>query len=244
VIRTAQCLFAQRIVPKTFELVTSVAAILSVHADASIVLDDDTDGVTAWLDRTGNSRNYTNLGADSTLPLWAIAGGPGGRGAVSGNGTARFISNANWNPPAPGTTPMYWRAIARLNTWTNGAHLWGGATASRLALVCTTSTPNVAIRNTTASTLVAMTLSTWFRVEAYYSNSTSDFLKVGATNVTGINVGNNDQAAHALFGLTTGASLSNSSIAKLEIFAGLPSNAERTAMDASDLAYYGTSVSF
>lgn len=231
-------------VPRTYLLVSSVTPVLSIHADASLVLDDDTLGVTAWQDRTGNGNHYSNLGADSTLPLWSQSGGPGGRGMVSGDGSARFIRNIVWDPTVPGTTPMYWRMIARLNTWTDGAHLWGGVTAYRLALVCTTTTPSITIRNTTVGPLTAMTLATWFRIEAYYSNSTSDLIKVGATSNTGTIVGNNDQSSHALFGITSGTFLCHCDIAKLEIFTGgLPTADERAAMDASDTTYYGGTVS-
>jgi hypothetical protein len=231
-------------VPNTFELVTSVSAILSVHAATDVIVDDDTLGVTVWQDRTGNARHYNNLGADSTLPLWSSTGGPGGKPSVSGDGAARFIKNANWNPPAPGTTAMYWRAIARLNAWgASNRHLWGGLTASRLALRTVASSPQMACFNVTQGPTVNMTVGTWFRVEAYYSNSTGDFLKIGSaqTTIPGTNVGNNDQTEHALFSITpgTGGNCLDASMAKLEIFAGLPMSAERDAMDASDTAYFG-----
>jgi hypothetical protein len=234
------------VIPSTFELVTSVAAYLSVHASVDVVLADDTDGTTAWLDRTGNAHHYNNLGAASTLPLWNATDGPDGKACISGDGVARFINNTNWNPPAPGTTAMYWRAVARLNTWGSGnRHLWGGLIAARLALRTITSTPQVCISNTTASPSAQFTVGAWVLVEAYYSNSTSDFLKIGsAAAVTGTNVGNNDQASHALFSTIDGptAQCLDASIAKLEIFAGLPSAGERAAMNASDTDFYGGAV--
>jgi hypothetical protein len=95
--------------------------------------------------------------------------------------------------------------------------------------------------NITQGPSANMTLGTWFLVEALYNNAITDFLRIGGTTVTGTNVGNNDQAAHALFGLTSGvgANCSDSSCAKNEIFAGLPTFAERAAMLASDIDFFG-----
>lgn len=227
--------------PETFGAIFSVPPILEVNANIDIVLDDDFDGVTAWLDRTPNFNNYNQLGDDSQLAIWTPGGGPGGRACVTGDGLAQYLDNTNWNPGAPGTTPQWRAGLWRLNTWSNSAHFFGGTPALRQSFNCQTSTPNVVARNTTASApIIPMTEGIWYFTQIFFANNIArDFIQIGPTQSNGVLLGNNSQTSHALFAARTPSNFLDCSCAWQLYCAELPTPGEVTDVVNILESFYG-----
>jgi hypothetical protein len=152
------------------------------------VTADGSNRVYQWNDLSGNGFHWAAPGANNTWPLWIT--GAGGQLAVRGDGVDDYMQSS-YVPPAPGTTPSWiWFVVEQLS-WTNGDPLFNSTTGFVQELYSSSATPNVRLYNGATATLNPnMTLATARRCEALFNNATTDYLKVGATNITGLNAGN------------------------------------------------------
>jgi hypothetical protein len=78
-------------------------------------------------------------------------------------------------------------------------------------------------------------------VQAGFTNSTADFLKIGGSNATGTNTGNNSAASMRL-GSWGGAGFASSKIAEVLITNGIPSAGDRATLEAYSVGLYGAGV--
>jgi hypothetical protein len=226
----------QEVTPQTIMGASTVAW---WRADKGITLNGAT--VSAWADQ-GPSGFHLTQGTAAAQPDFVAAGGPNGTPSVLFKGTDDFLRNATLDRPAPSTTPTFVWTVMRQVTWGANLRFWCFGTANLgLAVLGQTATPQISMSNTTVvNANTALTVNTYKRMEVYFSGSTSDYLKVGATSVTGASAGVVDNAARFTLG-ARGDDLSPSNVEYPEfaIFSALPSAAQLTALDAYAVNRYG-----
>jgi len=79
-------------------------------------------------------------------------------------------------------------------------------------------------------------------MEAHFTNSVADYLKIGATSVTGTNCGVTAVTAYQLGASGISASNANVGWAEFLICNGKPSGAELTALDSYVTSRYGAGL--
>ena len=202
-------------------------------AGASLGTAQDLVGTGKWGWSNATTYNLTGLNG---LPY------------LQGDGATTAMVNTGVALAAPGTSPIFCWGVCRLDAWVTGRAIFAGAGAQGSCVLFSSGvTPQVRNNNAVSGPLVNMTLGQWFRVEAYYSNSTNDYLKIGPTVVTGVICGNNPCVSGASRGFQVmggNTSFSQSSISAFFIAQGaLPTVAERTALDSMVTSVYSGVVS-
>lgn len=191
-----------------------------------------------WSDQSGGATNYTKLVAATGPSLTSSDSTLSNLATLTFDGTSQSCTSA-LQLPAPGTTPTLIWLIMKQITWTLNENLISGDGGPVIRQSATT--PKIRQINTSLGTEnAAATLTTWKRVAAWFNNGTSDFLKVGSTNATGINAGNaSDATAARHLGRNAGATtFSNFAIAEI-----VYSKAnDLTALDAYGLGRYGAGL--
>ncbi len=121
--------------------------------------------------------------------------------------------------------------------------MWGSSTSNVLTLTQQGVTPALVQRNTTTSNSnTGATVGTAARIECFYNNSTTDYLKCGsAASATGVNAGNTNAADFFIFSRNT-LNAWNGKIAAIGAWNGLPSVSERAELDAWVTRYYSAGV--
>ncbi len=214
-------------------IVTSVPSVWYLNGDVGITIGT---GVSSWADQSGNGRNFAqSTGANQ--PSYSGS-------AISGRGAVTFdgVNGVLFTPyvmPAPGTTPSWYWIVFNSVTSGTGPSIFSGSGSSRHRFYWS-SAPNMAVNNGTAST-VARPTNTWYRAEILFTNSTSDYKKIGASSSTGINFGNSTGLVNMCLGaLSNGpTSPANVIVAAFGCWAGEPTASEKIALDAWTSKYYG-----
>jgi hypothetical protein len=202
-------------------------------------------GVSQWSDQSGNGFHLAQ-GTGANQPTFEASGGPNSTPSILFDGSNDRLINAAIDRPAPATTPtIIWMVVSQV-TWTNGDRICGfGAAASHMSLTQNPVTPQWRMLNTVlVNTNAALTIGAWGRVEAGFLGTTSDYLKIIATNVAaGTSAGNTDPAAGFSLGTDpVGGLPGNFRISDLAIFDAQPSGAQTTDLDAYVTARYGAGL--
>lgn len=164
--------------------------------------------------------------------------------------TGHTIPPASVVMPAPGTTPTYITGIIKQVAIIGGSverSFCIGSSTSKFR-VFITGAGAVTVHNGTSRVWPSYTFAKfgkWIRFRAYFSNSSSDFLTLGADSTTFASAGNNsDTAFQPLMRDSTSEATSGSAgqqgIAEMSIWNGLPSAYERTREDSYYTARYGS----
>jgi hypothetical protein len=163
------------------------------------------------------------------------------RGCVSGDGAATYLAGGVDRPAPVAATPSTHtstRIVARCNTYVADGRLVGGlcrggSTSQTLRLMLVGS----------VSANVAMTDDAWYRVSTLWSDSASDYIRVGPNQATGT-VGNSDPGQMLAFAGNGPAGFGDYSIANCLIMSGgdLSAGASRF-YDQFARGYYGPNVS-
>lgn len=221
-------------------LITSVTVTQAVQSDLGITLST---GVSQWNDTTSNAKHYTQAtGANQPTYGSTLLNG---YSVLTFDGTNDSLSSTLVTP-APGTTPTWLGAVVRLISWTGNDCIFGD-TQTGVNYPRTfdefSSSPTVRGYSGTGKN-ATMTLGSWFFLQVYWSSSTSDFIKVGPTNVTGTSMGNSYVSTGRMIGsgAGTGYTPANIEIAMLMHTAGLPSAGEIARVAAGVTQKYGGSV--
>jgi hypothetical protein len=217
----------------------------SILPGALQVLQSDlglTTGTTWTLaDQSGNGKDATATGAARP----SVGTGVGGKPSLLNPHFAGGMSCASLNLPAPGTTPWYMCMVAKVNSALGGERLCGAVSADNIGMLYVQTTPSYGMTNPSGGPATSgVAFGTFALIEAYFSNSTSDFIKVGSSaQVTGTNSGNNVGTGRIWMntsGLTQGADMEGMMCAYL---LGLPSSGTRATLRAAITSYYGGTVS-
>lgn len=194
-------------------------------------------------DLSGNGVNFTQ-GTAINQPLF-VSSAINNRPAARGDGSNDVLL-ATWSRSAPGTQPFYIWLICKQITWTVNKIICGdfnGTSGFMNRQRGPSGIPAIQQFNTThVNENMGGVLGNWYRHEAYYSNSVSDYLKIGSTNATGANAGNT--AGTGTMGLLGGAAGTGANVEIAEAFAflGTPSATQRAWLDAYAYLLYGPTL--
>lgn len=210
------------------------------RADLGVTVDGS-NRVSAWADQSGNGKHFTQ-GTAGLQPLWSPTGGPNSKAAVQLDTTAREMTQA-LALPAPGTTPTLIWLVWMTDAWSSNSRLVGSEAASTKHLIFATGlTPQLSIYNATQrADNTAGTVGSAFRIEAYFSNSAADRLKIGATSQTGASAGNNASASRIL-GLNASALTLRGKCMEILYLNRDATAGEKTALDAYVTSRYGAGL--
>jgi len=190
-----------------------------------------------WRDQSGNGRDFAAAGgqqptfnpSDSSL---------GGRPTFTGNGTTNvFVST--YIVPLPGTTPTYyWAIIKQVSNAASAAVL--GCTNHGIYTGALASPGMQQVAGVLGPANNGAAIGSWVCMEAQFNNATTDFLRLGATEVTGAAAGTNGGAVLCLFALNGGANFGNYAIAEIFAMNAAPTAAQRAAFRAYGRSLYPT----
>jgi hypothetical protein len=229
-------------------LVTSVAwhYLFEVYTTASVT--ESGGAVSAVTDQSGAGHSLSQ-GTAGCRPTYSATSGPNSTPGITHDGadgasTGDFLPSSSFDIAAPATTAFYELLVFKQVAWTNADRITarpGGNIQIRQA----GTTPAITMNNTTGvNSNTAATIGSWFRLEAGFTGSTSDFLKIGSTNVTGASAGNTDPASGSstIGAVAGGTTASNIAWTIWGATAGIPTNDERTNIGKWILGKYGSTV--
>jgi len=207
--------------------------------------------VTLWQDLSGVGNDAAFIGdpvrPDVDNPTLTGAGGPNGEPSVLFDGINDSLSNNTLTY----TLPFYYWAVVRQKTWVDGGTFW--ISMSEPSLVGRIGqdgvTPNIAQSNRVdgapRNSNSAMTLDTYFIVQALYSDATTDFLRVGTTTSTGQDAGNDvtDHDGYRLGANQDPGAYANIELVELCLANCRPNPLQMEQMHQYGLAFYPTLVS-
>jgi hypothetical protein len=205
-------------------------------------ISESSGRISAWNDISGNGLHYSQ-GTGGAQPLYDATGGPNGLPIVRVDSNARFMTSA-LNLAEPGTTATTIWMVARQIGWVLGWRLCdgGGGGATHIIRQGATATPDLNQFNAShVNTNSALTINSWGRVEAYFSNSTGDYLKALSTSVTGASAGNSSSTGRSI-GSGSGTSSAVFDIAELIYINRALTAGEKTQLDAYCTARYGAGL--
>lgn len=208
-----------------------------VRSDLGITIGT---GVSAWADQSGNGVNFTQ--ASASLQPALIAGALNGRPVVRSDGVDDYMT-ATWPRVSPGTQPFYIWAVMSQLAWTGG--FIGDFSAAGFML-----RPNGGVspqlqqfNGTYVNLNGGATLGSYFRVEAQFTNSTSDYFKIGSTLASGGNAGNGaGSGTLSLFSFIPGSGFGQFAFAEIFAFLGTPTAGQRSALDNYCTNLYGAGL--
>lgn len=179
----------------------------------------------------------------NTVPI--VVTEPGGTGYVGDEG--QFLPNTNLVIPEPGTTPTYITAIFRQLA------IVGAGVERSLCLGSATNKFRIWIRQDGQVTIdngitrvwpsyTFTKWGNWFRLRAFFSNSSSDMLQIGADSTTFASAGNNSDTTFQLMRSSTegvNGTEGQQACAEFSMWKGMPTVAEKLLEDVYYTSRYG-----
>jgi len=198
-------------------------------------------GVNNWMDQGPGSFNLVQATA-ANQPTYNTTGGPNSTPSLLFDGVNDRLVNAAINRPAPATTRTVVWIVFRQVTWTNTDKLFGfGTTATHMGALQSGVTPQIGMQNlTTVNLNNALAVNTYGRGEFGFSGSTSDYIKLVATTVTGASAGNTDPLATFTLGASGPQTLfANIQVVEVAIFDAVPTAGQTTSLNSYLSSRYG-----
>lgn len=211
-----------------------------VRADLGVTIDT---GVSVWADQSGNGADYAQATGTAQPAVTVADVSLNGQDTITFDGTSDFLA-ATLALPAPGTTPTFIWAILRQNAWTITRNIFSDTTATRLLIFQQTAEPGITMASTTqVNNNTAVAVGAWCRLACQFQNSTSDYLKLAATSVTGASANNFAGGGGRRIAInSTGSAFCSMSLAELIYFAGVPTAGQLADMDLYATARYGAGL--
>jgi hypothetical protein len=224
-------------------LVTSVSWHYLFLASTGVT-DAGAGAVSAITDQSGAGHNISQ-GTAGSRPIVSATSGPNGTThGITHDGTDDNLPTSSFDIAAPGTTAFYELLVFKQVTWTSLDRITGRP-GGNMQIRQSGTTPALTMANTTSvNSNTAATLNSWFRLEAGFTGSTSDFLKIGSTNVTGASAGVVDPASgSSIIGAVAGGTNASNIVWSIwGATAGIPNGTERANIDKFILGLYGSTV--
>jgi hypothetical protein len=218
-------------------IVTSVPVVFFFSGDVGVTT---ATGVSQWSDQSGNSRHLVQATGASQPTYNATA--LNGKGSLTFDGVDDVLG-MSYVPPAPGTTPSWYWLIFRVIVHTSTMTVYGSTNTNRHRLFMTTAS-RLQVSNGVGGGLITEVAGTWYRNELSLTNSTNDYHKNGSTLTTGTNFGNNAGNIAMFLGAANSSFVlpGNIEVVCWGCWAGEPTSAEKTALNAWVTSYYGAAV--
>lgn len=200
-----------------------------------------TDG--NWVDQVGGL--VLAQGVAGSRPAQSASGGPNSTASMTFDGVDDALT-VSLVRAAPGTTPHVIWFIFRQDSWTLNEQLFSDGNASvafRVIQSATTPALRIGDGGTDAANNTAAAIASWFRGQAYFSNSTSDELLIGPTAVNpAASVGNNAGTVFQVGRNLGGTTFSNFSLCEVGLFNVKPSAGQKTSLDNYTSGRYGAGL--
>jgi len=202
-------------------------------------ITQSTGNITGWADQSGNGADVTTAG--SSTQIGTVGTGLNGHASVIADGV-NHGGQYSLDLPAPGTTPTFlwivWRQLSNAGaspSWLSSDD--GGACAVQVNV-----TNDLYMNNSIAIGPITTTNNTWTRLEAAFSNSAGNRLKLGSATATG-SAGNTDPGAtRGIFSRPTGFNRLNAEMLVHIVLNNIPSQPTLDAASAAVTSYYGGTV--
>lgn len=219
--------------PKRFafhQLISTVTVLQAVQTNLSVVPNTSGTLVAQLNDISDQGFHYTQI-TGSQQPTIVPAGLNGHTFITFDGSDDEMVSTLAL--PVPGTTPTWIWMIFRQNAWTNNDIILGNNAANaNMQIRQTGTTPALVQQNVTqVNSNTGAPINQWVRGEFYFSNSTSDYVKLGSTTTTGAAAGNVSTVGRVLANRAAGTARAGFSLFAMIHTRGLPSVQERAALD-------------
>lgn len=226
----------------TYNLIGALAGIQVQFPAGTYTNDNVYQGtVSSWTDQiTG-----TATAAQATAGKQPVAKiGLNGHVSYLGDGVDDNLFDGSLTLSAPGTTPAFYLVGLKQVAWASGTAIIGtGTSVGAIAILTGAATPSLAqYDGITANSNNGAAVGSWVRGEAFFNNNTTDYLKLGATSVTGTNAGNiAPQAGIDLFS-GAGGGFANAELMFFFIFTTKPTGTELSNFSTLLTSFYGGSM--
>lgn len=200
------------------------------------------DGVSTWNDATAANKDATtNSGAAS--PDYNATGLNGHGIVVFTKASGHYLEFDTWDPPAPGTTPIFFWGVFRPKSYTSGDNLYSCSSTTILRCRMSATSNTIGAANPTAGPVVTFTPNTWYRLENLFDNA-NDYCKVGNQTSTPAGTTGNNNGGNGTFRINTDAVTRFGDVdwACIGAFNLNPTGPQKALADAWVTAYYGGSV--
>lgn len=182
-------------------------------------------GVSSWGNSSGGPMGALAQASGPAQPtLTATDATLDNNPTITADGVGQWLTTA-YDPPAPGTTPLYVYAIVKLVTFATTRLILATNSTTSAQVRTTTVADTVRAQNGTIGGAVTMTPGTWYRMKVLFSGTAADFLRVGAgQDGPGTGFGNTDPSAISVFAAFAGSAFANASLGYLVYSTGEPTN--------------------
>ncbi len=222
-------------------LVTSVTCLRAWQSDFGVT-DAGGGFCSSWTDQKNGVNALQATGANQPA---IVANSVGTRTSIRGDGSNDLLRDATLDLPAPSAgTPTFIWAVVTQRTWVASKSIFSSGTTGFNTCITTPgagSTPQLVIFNagSVPPSNAGAAVGVPTRIEAYFSNQTSDYLKAGTVTTTGTATGlSNPPAGFNMCAVSNGTGAANCDIYAVLVFSGLPSGAELAALSAAAAAMY------
>lgn len=215
-----------------------LAVLAGWQTDLNVTLN--AGNVSSILDQSGNGNTLSQV-TPANQPLYTSQDGTlSGKPSTTLDGVNDFLQSTA-NLPAG---PLCVYSVMQQVTWTIDHELWSAGSGDNYTLAMKSSSPNLASYNGVLSSLNSgAPVGTWVRTIQTFTNSTADIVKIGSTQVSGVNLGLADPSANWYIGRASGSGLvANMKWAMQLIITQIPSGSDFTALDAAVTQMYGAGV--